>query len=114
MVHNCCMALVVLEATRTVPEVIWPIFDLFSTPLTRTSVEADLQTHTEVEEECFTVIEIPILPPTLWEIFPHVGVAANRIVLKVRNQVVCILTPPASLWFVWLRNIRLNGLLTTG
>ena len=108
------MAFVELEATGMVSEVIWPTCDLFSTTLTRASVEADLQTHTEVEEECCTVVEIPILPPTLWEIFPHVGVAANRIVLKVRNQVVCILTPPASLWFVWLRNIRLNGLLTTG
>ena len=94
------MALVVMEAKGMVSQVIRPTCDLFSTPLTRASVEADLQTHTEVEEESWAVIEIPILPPTLWEVFPHVGVAANRIVLEVRNQVVCILTPPASLWLV--------------
>ena len=99
------MALVVQEATRTVPQVIWPISDLLSTPLTRASVEADLQTHTEVEEESFPVIQIPIFPPTLWEVFSHEGIAANRIVLKVRNQVLCILTPSTSLWLVWLGNV---------
>ena len=111
MVHNCCMALVVLEATRTVPEVIWPIFDLFSTPLTRTSVEADLQTDAEVEKEKCTVVQIPILPPTFREVLSHVGVAASWIVLKVRNQVLRIFTPSTSLWLVWQGNVRLNGLL---
>ena len=108
------MAPVILEAKGTVSQVIWPTADLFSTPVTRASVEADTQTHTGVEEEGCTVVQIPIIPPTLREVFSHVGIAANQIVLEVRNQVLCILTPPALLWFVRLRYIRLNGLLAAG
>ena len=79
--HNCCVALVVLEAARTVCQVHRPISDLFSTPLTGSGVEADLQTDAEVEKEKCTIVQIPILPPTFREVFSHVGVAANRIVL---------------------------------